>query len=124
MPFVPCVFWRGLAEPAGAEFLDAERPEEALWNHLKEDNALSTKNTKLVLGRFLGVVRKLRDELKHFGQRRFLYLHTCLEMDFVGSKKFASLVSSGAHGAKSTNSRVETPDEATLRKSCANNMVI
>ena len=77
-----------------------------------------------MMGRFAGVVRKMEEELEHITQRKFVYLHVALEMDMVGSKKFASLSRLSSELATTTSSIIETPAEAALRKTCANQLVV
>ncbi|CAK0898316.1 unnamed protein product [Prorocentrum cordatum] len=111
-----------LAEPAGREFADAPEPAGALWN-LKESDASTARGGKTLKNRFLAVIRKIREELNCSAQRKFGYLLTCVGMDMVDNAKFARLVRSGAEFARTANSRVETEEEKSLRKSCANQVV-
>ena len=113
-----------LREAAGSDLASGEDPEAELWTQLQDSNPFSTKGTKLVLGRYLGVVRKLREELAHFAQRKFFYLYVALEMDFVGSAKFARLLCDGTDIARWTNSHKDTAEESALRKACANQLVV
>ena len=75
-------------------------------------------------GRFLNTVRKLKDESAQYTQRKFGYLSTCIEMDFLGSARFANLVRTGGEIARGVNSGRETAEEAVLRKACANQLVV
>ena len=82
-------------------------PAQRLWDKLKVENAFTLRGGQTVKNRFLAVVRKLREDIKHAGQRQVAYLHCCLESDMVGNAKFARLVRSGTDLAKvdTTNSK-------------------
>jgi hypothetical protein len=114
-----------LREPAGAQFIDEPNPEEALWKYLAENHPCMNRGTKVILGRYGEVLHKLGEDVKHFAQRKFLYLQTCVELDMVGSQKFADLIpTASAEYTKATDSKRDTPEEKQLRKASANQMVV
>ena len=113
-----------LCEASTMHFADCDRPEEELFAHVVSGGAFQTKGAKTMMGRFAGVIRKIEEELEHISQRKFMYLHVALELDMLGSKKFASLARLSTELATTTTSIIETPQEAALRKSCANQLVV
>ena len=68
-----------LHEPAGRQFLGSwgeGTPEHKLWHHLMFDGGcMKNRGTKCIHGRFLDLVRKLKKECQHPGQRFFLHPH-------------------------------------------------
>ena len=114
-----------LAEPATQHLSAEENPEQALWDYLRHNSCVATKGTKIMMGRYCNVLRKLRSEVRHFHQRQFIYTHCCLELDLVGTARFAGLLKSAEDAQnKPTSILRETPAEAALRKACANQMVV
>lgn len=83
-----------LLEPAGQEFAANGRGDEDLWEAMESSNPFANKGTKSMLGIYLGVIRKMREESKHDAQRKSFYLYVALEFDTVGNKEFARLASS------------------------------
>jgi hypothetical protein len=114
-----------LEEKAGADLASAADPSAELWARLRESNPFSVRGSKCVLGRFMEVLRRMRSDLDHLSPQSFCYLHTCLEMDMLGGGQFGKLVvNESVLPRKSTSSRVETAEESSLRKACANQMVL
>lgn len=113
-----------LAEEAGKDLQTDSDPAGAMWRRLSESNPFSTKGTKVVLGRFMDVLRKSRDELRHFHQRRFIYLYVALEGDMLHGSNFTRLALGDPAPVKTTDSRRESAEEAALRRACANQLVL
>ena len=115
---------RLLAEPAGRQYRYEPDPEQALWNGMEERNAFSVAGAKVVKNRYCDVVRKLGQEVGQATQRKFGYLLTSMDMDMMTNGTFARLVMAGVDLNRTTNTRIETPEEKALRRSCANQMVV
>ena len=99
-------------------------PSKEVWQNLPSANPFVKKGTKVSLGRFVNCIRAMRAELPHFVDRKFIYLHTCLELDMMSGAKFRKLALQGHTIDKSTSSKKETHEESALRKSCQNQMVL
>lgn len=112
-----------LAEAAGNDLRQHPDPAGAMWRRLAEENPFSRKGCKVVLGRFMDVLRKSKAELAHFHQRRFMYLYVALEADMMAGSNFAKLALSKAQ-PKGTDAKRESNEEAALRKACANQLVL
>lgn len=114
-----------LAEPAGRDLQGRPDAPTAMWRRLAEDNPFSTKGSKVVLGRFMDVLRRSKAELQHFHQRRFIYLYVALEGDMLSGSNFVKLaLGSGQRSLKSTDSKRESSEEAALRKACCNQLAL
>jgi hypothetical protein len=113
-----------LADGSTSKYSKCEDPAEACWNGLREENVLDNKGGKTVSNRFCGVIRKMRLDLQSKAQRKWWYLHVALELDMVGSPKFAKLITRGVDLRRSTSAKVEAPEEDALRKACSNQLVV
>lgn len=113
-----------LSELAAADLAGEEDASALLWERLRSNNPFSVKGTKVCLGRFMDFLRKSKSELEHWHQRKFLYLHTCLELDMLHGASFVRLAIGDHKLAKTTDSRRESAEEAALRKACCNQMVL
>ena len=114
-----------LNDESGRHCLLASDPEQALWDHLRDNHCLKTKGTKCIKGRYLNVVRETEKQNEVAGQRKFFYSHTCLELDLLGSGKFAKLVMDGADlGRHAGTDEAVTDEDKALKKACANQLVV
>ena len=95
-----------------------------MWHGLKDENCLRTMGRKIMKGRYGDLVKKTDEVLEHTQQRLFFYSNCLLEMDMLGTAKFAKLVLRGVQMTKGTSRGKETPEEEQLRKSCANQLVV
>lgn len=64
-----------LSEPAERDLRDAQDPDIELWNRMKTTNAFTRKDCKVVLGRFSGVVRRMKEALQCWGQTKLVMLN-------------------------------------------------
>lgn len=111
-----------ISEEAGRDLQQEPDPAVSMWRRLSEENPFSRKGTKVVLGRFMDVLRKSEAELAHFHQRRFIYLYVALEGDMMTGSSFVKLAL-GKPMVKGTDAKRESSEEAALRKACANQLV-
>ena len=82
-------------------------------------------NSKCMLGRFMDVVRRIKQDLQAYHQSEFWYTHCCLEMGMLSSQSVVKLViKDDPAAASSTNSKTDSPEEAAIRKAMANQMVM
>jgi hypothetical protein len=112
-----------LVEEAGRDFAEDEDPYASIWDNVGTQHPFATKNTKCVLGRFLDVIRRIRSELKHFGQRKFCYVTTSLELGMLTGTFVTRPLKAKSAPVAGTSAETETSEEAALRKSCVNTMV-
>lgn len=108
--------------------IDAENPEQSLWDHLFRECSWHLKGDKVVLNRFMGARRKAAVETSKWGRRGFAYAYTCLECDFFKGSKFRKLMVKNAEccdpGQSSTSQKKNEAIEKALRSACQNVAVI
>ena len=75
-------------------------------------------------GRFVEVYRRIKLDLQARGQRKLWYTHACLELDFLSSPTIRKLTLQLAPAENTTASGRETAEEAALRRSFINAMVV
>ncbi|CAK0809598.1 unnamed protein product, partial [Prorocentrum cordatum] len=124
-----CVLFKAMAvdmlkEEAGRSFAAEEHPEQALWNSFKEDNPLTLKDTVVVNSRWVKLIRKLRDDIRNYHQRAFIYLHTCVEMDLLVTDQMSRIVAHSMAIPTVTSARRLTPEELAVRKNNCNQLVM
>ncbi len=121
------VFWQEylhemLEEHAGQAFRDAENPEVALWSSLPSSPVLQ-RGTKVSLGRYVELLRKLKRELSHWAQRKFALVHTVTELDMWGGVKQVQQTVLTSEVPATTSSVKESKNEKAMRHNFPNQMV-
>ena len=119
---LPCM----LKDPHGADFVSSADPSYDYREYVKAGNhPFINKGEKVVKNRFVKVIRALREESQHPTLRKYGWLKCCVEMDMLGSRRFAELSrQQQLSHLRGTSRHRDTPVDAALRKACANQMVV
>ena len=114
-----------LSEEPTARYATEPSPGQACWDGLHDENVLDKKYAKTVVNRFCDVVRALERDLYGKTQRKWFYLHTAVEMDMFSNPTMAKIVARSINlVSTSTSSRIEPVEDAAIRKSNANQLVV
>ena len=100
----------------------AEDVENQLWERLPQSNPLVRRGGKAVMGRFLEVIARLRDELEDYGQRKVFYVNACLELDIFGNADLVKLLVQPSMMDGTTGSRSNNKQELKLSQACVNQL--
>ncbi|CAK0789936.1 unnamed protein product, partial [Prorocentrum cordatum] len=127
LPFFADMEHALMHEPAGVKFLQTDEPPVAFWEHLKTSNAFTNRGTKIMIGRYGDIIRKLRSELPHFEQRKFFYMAACQELDMLHGRAFTKMLCENDANLDDPNAdtaaKKDTSAEKKLRKQGCNQMV-
>lgn len=114
----------GWGDKAGEEGI-----EELLWQRCKEDSPFRVKSGKEASSRFMGYIKRSIYEEPFWNQRAFSYTYLALEMGWLKGAAFEKLImpldaNLGPLEDASKMVRGQAADEALVRKSCRNIVVL
>ena len=114
-----------LSEAPTARFATEPDPAQACWYGVEDENVIDNKNAKTVANRFCDVIRSLERDLSGKTQRVWFYLHTALEEGMLSNAAMSRIVARSQHlSTSSTNARIESVEDAAIRRANANQLVV
>ena len=110
-----------LDEPAGRDLRGHPDAFQQLWARLKTNHPYRRKGAKCQMGRFMNVVRKLTEHLRHFAPRKFCMLFVGLEMGLLAGQKVSQILNDADFAEEAGTLRARAGvQERALRNACSN----